>query len=73
VVSTGENFPDALTGGVLAARCNAPLILTGHDSIADSTRVQFEPRPNTIVWYVLGSDNAVDAEVENTIASLLAE
>jgi len=73
VVSTGENFPDALTGGVLAARCNAPLILTGRDSIADATRVQFEPRPNTIVWYVLGSNVAVDAEVENTIASLLAE
>jgi len=73
VVCTGENFPDALTGGVLAARCNAPLVLTGRDTVAKPTLSQFEPRPETIVWYVLGSDSAVTANVENTIASLLAE
>ncbi len=73
VVCTGENFPDALTGGVLAARCNAPLVLTGRDTVADPTRALFEPRPETIVWYVLGADAAVSSTVENTIASLLAE
>ena len=73
VVCTGENFPDALTGGVLAARCNAPLVLTGRDFVADPTRALFEPRPETIVWYVLGSDAAVTDNVENTIASMLAE
>ncbi len=73
VVCTGENFPDALTGGVLAARCNAPLVLTRRDSVANPTRALFEPRPETIVWYVLGSDGAVTANVENAIASMLAE
>jgi len=73
VVCTGENFPDALTGGVFAARCNAPLVLTGRDSVSEPTRALFEPRPETIVWYVLGSDGAVSANVENTIAALLAQ
>lgn len=73
VVCTGENFPDALTGGVLAARCNAPLVLTGRDTVSSPTRSLFDPRPETIVWYVLGSDGAVTSNVENTIASLLAE
>lgn len=32
-IATGENYPDALTGAVLAAKTNTPLILVNRDSV----------------------------------------
>jgi len=72
VVCTGENFPDALTGGVLAARLNAPLLLTRTRLLPQPTAsILITRRPHTLTWYVLGSDEAVVPYVQNTIASYL--
>lgn len=72
VVCTGENFPDALTGGVLAARLNAPLLLTATEWFSPETAALLStPTPDTLKWYVLGSDVAVAPDVANEIALLL--
>lgn len=71
VVCTGENFPDALTGGVLAARMNAPLLITETDRLTSQTAAIVLSRPHTLRWYVLGSDVAVAPSVQNQIAAYL--
>ncbi len=72
VVCTGENFPDALTGGVLAARLNAPMLLTNSEWLPQPTAsILITRRPHTLKWYVLGSDSAVSPYVVNRIASYL--
>ena len=37
LLATGENYPDALAGGPLAAREHAPLLLTPRDGLDDAT------------------------------------
>lgn len=72
VLCTGENFPDALTGGVLAARLNAPMLLTNSEWLPQPTAsILITRRPHTLTWYVLGSDTAVSPYVVNRIASYL--
>ncbi|PKQ20552.1 MAG: hypothetical protein CVT66_04370 [Actinobacteria bacterium HGW-Actinobacteria-6] len=73
VVCTGENFPDALAGGVLAARVNGLLLLTEADALPSATSSLLNPMPDTIRWYILGADSAVSANVANDIASRLFE
>ena len=63
------------------ARYSDPQIVSNHPGETDVFFSEWdndfsnyvEPRPETIVWYVLGADGAVSSAVENTIASLLAE
>lgn len=73
VLCTGENFPDALAGGVFAARMNAPLLLTQRDRLTPATAGLLVPRPDTLWWYVLGSDSAVSPDVANEVAARLFE
>lgn len=73
VVTTGENFPDALAGGVLAARMNAPLLLTHTSGLTPITAGLLYPVPETLRYYILGSDSAVAPEVTNEIAARLFE
>ncbi len=73
IVCTGENFPDALTGGVLAARVNGPVLLTRQQELTPVTAGLLSPRPDTLEWYVLGSDLAVSPDVANEVATRLME
>ncbi len=73
VVCTGQNFPDALAGGVLAARINGVMLLTRTDDLPPATSSLLSPTPDTIRWYILGADSAVSVSVANDIASLLHE
>jgi alkaline phosphatase D len=61
-VATGEDFPDALAGGVLAALRGAPVLLVTADTIPQETRTELERlEPGRIV--VLGGDRAVHGAV----------
>ncbi|MCS5713239.1 cell wall-binding repeat-containing protein [Herbiconiux sp. CPCC 205716] len=63
-LATGENFPDALSGGVLAAIEKAPILLTRRtcmaSEVADEVRAL---TPKRIV--LLGGQNVLDATLEN--------
>jgi serine protease len=57
-VATGEVFPDALAGGALAGRDDAPILLVGRETIPDATASELERLdPEAIV--VLGGRAAV--------------
>ncbi|MBL4933919.1 cell wall-binding repeat-containing protein [Clostridium paridis] len=66
VVTTGLDFPDALTGGVLAAKKRLPVILTSGNSI-DSNIMNFVKRDGTSDLYVLGSSGLLSDDFINNI------
>ena len=68
MLATGENFPDALAGGVLAAKLRTPLILTQRTSIPIET-MNFIRNRNPLNIYALGGDDVVaDSLVKGIIA-----
>lgn len=62
VVASGEQFPDAMTGGVLAARVGGPLILTrGSGSLPDPSKYVLDRYADKVIdAYVMGGQMAVD-------------
>lgn len=75
VFATGENFPDALAGGVLAAEKGAPLLLVSPDTAVNHDALNWinstDAFDNTA--YVLGGTDAVSETVSADIASVLKE
>ena len=57
-VATGQNFPDALAGGALAAQLGSPLLLVRSGSIPDATRAELE-RLGPAEIYVFGGSSVV--------------
>ena len=57
-IATGENFPDALAGGALAAQLGSPLLLVRNGSIPDATNVELV-RLRAREIFVLGGPSAV--------------
>lgn len=66
-VATGTNFPDALAGGVLAARRKAPLVLVG--SSLDNMNAGFLDRHTFYNEFVFGGTGAVPDTVVNKVAA----
>ena len=66
-VTSGENYPDALSGSVLAASNNSPLILVGTsvDSSVMSSVKAHRDQYNDVV--VLGGTGAVSDSIENIL------
>jgi putative cell wall-binding protein len=79
VLATGSTFPDALCGGVLAARGNGVVLLTPAPPSVDLhtttrsviTRHAFAPGTGVIDAFVLGGPPSVAPEVVNALASQL--
>jgi putative cell wall-binding protein len=68
-VSTGANWPDALAGGVAAARVGSPVLLTEPNTLPTVTRNEIvRLDPDTIV--ILGGPGAVSDSVAQTLAGL---
>ena len=57
-LATGQNFPDALAGGVLAARKRVPVLLTPGDRVNDATKKYIEEKQPSAM-YVFGGESAV--------------
>lgn len=61
-VTTGEDYPDALTGGAVAGRQNAPVLFVQNDRIPNVVRAELERlTPTNIV--VVGGEGAVSSRV----------
>ncbi len=71
-IATGENFPDALAGGVLQGRAGSIMLLTPRASLATDTQSCLESHRAVIqaVTY-LGGDGAVSPAVKASVSQLL--
>ena len=78
VFATGENFPDALVGGVLAGRKATPVVLVSPDTAVNKEALNWikstgKFNPDTDFAYVLGGIDAVSEEVSEEISSILSD
>ncbi|WP_409252048.1 cell wall-binding repeat-containing protein [Bacillus sp. SCS-153A] len=69
VLAQGYNFPDALTGGPLAYKYDAPLLLTDKNKLTASTKKEIE-RLGADKVIILGGKGAIGTEVETAIRNL---
>lgn len=71
-VATGSDFPDALAGGPAGGKLGGPMLLTGRDSLPQSTSAELQRlKPQKIV--VLGSTGVVSEAVKSQLASLAGD
>ena len=66
MLATGTSFPDALTGGVLAAKLKTPLLLTEKPAVIKEIKnFILEKSPSNI--YVLGGEKAMPTSIIENI------
>ncbi len=71
-VATGENFPDALTGGAVAGRAGAPILLTdGGELSAATAKALTDLEPQSVV--VFGGPRAVSQTVVDDITAIVPD
>lgn len=73
-LAVGSNYPDALAGGVLAAKANGswyPLMLTPGDTLSGQVSSYITSRPSVAHVGVLGGTTSVSASVLNSAKALL--
>ncbi|WP_256840323.1 cell wall-binding repeat-containing protein [Ornithinimicrobium faecis] len=71
-LASGENYPDALSGGAVATRANAPILLTRSDHLPAATKAALEAlKPSSVV--ILGQQIAVDGDVEAAVAEVVED
>lgn len=69
LLASGQDFPDALGGSVLAGRIPAPLLLTRQDRLMDSTaQALLELDPTRIT--LLGGSAALSTDVSDAVRAL---
>ena len=66
VLATGGNFPDALTGTVLAHKVNGPLLLTESDHLNPAVSAELK-RLGTQEVYLLGGTGALSSSIEQSL------
>ncbi|MGG4167054.1 cell wall-binding repeat-containing protein [Rossellomorea vietnamensis] len=69
VLAQGYNFPDALTGGPLAYKNDAPLLLTDKTKLTESTKNEIQ-RLKTSNVIILGGEGAVGKGVMDTLKGM---
>lgn len=69
VVVSGENYPDALCSTTLAAKHNAPILLTAKGSLNTRTRDELV-RLNVRSVFLIGGVNVISAGTEQAIRNL---
>ncbi|WP_411681658.1 cell wall-binding repeat-containing protein [Clostridium thailandense] len=62
VIANGENFPDALSGSALAAKLNAPIVLTDGSDI--TKQKEFIDKSNFKNIILLGGPSSIDFSIE---------
>ncbi len=71
-VSTGTNFPDALAGGVLAARKYAPMLLVAPDEPLSAEQKNYIKNNTKDKVYIFGGKVAIPEAIENEIETLVS-
>lgn len=69
VITTGEDFPDALSAAPLAKKFNAPIILTKPDALSSDVENQLK-KAGVTKAFIIGGEAAVSKSVENKLASM---
>ena len=72
VVATDRAFADALAGGPLSARLQAPILLTDPQALPDAVVGYLQPAVGIHGAHLLGGVGAVSSAVESQLAELLA-
>lgn len=67
-IATGQDFPDALTGSVLAAKNNGPVLLTPKNRLLDSVIPMINQASNATIF---GGESAINNAVLNKISKEL--
>lgn len=65
-IATGSTFADALTGSVLAAKNNAPLLLTGKDRLPTTVSMLFKEK-KVLEFAILGGTGSVAESIQTTL------
>jgi putative cell wall-binding protein len=69
ILAKGTDFPDALAGGPLAYKHDAPILLTASNNLPISTQDEIKRLgPNKVI--ILGGSGAISNSIENTIMQL---
>ncbi|KPU44786.1 N-acetylmuramoyl-L-alanine amidase LytC precursor [Oxobacter pfennigii] len=63
ILASGEDYPDALTGVVLAGLYDAPVLLTGKDSLNNEALKEIE-RLKAKKIYIIGGPGAISENIE---------
>lgn len=66
ILTSGENFPDALVGSSFAYLKDAPILITTPDKLSDDTLKEIQ-RLGAKNIYILGSTDSVSGVVENSL------
>ncbi|MFY0761500.1 cell wall-binding repeat-containing protein [Metabacillus dongyingensis] len=69
VIAVGNNYPDALAGGPLAYKLNAPILLTGKDAMPAAITNEIT-RLKAKNAYILGGESAVSAAVAGKLKAM---
>jgi putative cell wall-binding protein len=67
VITTGENFPDALSAAPLAKKYSAPILLTESDRLASRTLTELK-RLNAKKAYIIGGTGVISEIVDKQLA-----
>ncbi len=74
VVASGENFPDALSGGLLAARVRGPVVLTQGKVLSSPARVFLQDHAYEVLdAYIVGGPVAIDPVVFHRVGSIVEQ
>ena len=69
IIASGEDFPDALAGGQLAVALDAPVLLTGKNTLDSNTNNELL-RLGVKTIYLLGGEGTISKSVENELKSI---
>lgn len=68
VIATGENFPDALSGGAFCAKIKAPMLLVNNSTVLSQTKNWIKAR-NLKTLYVIGGQKTIP---DSTVSGIFA-
>lgn len=69
VLTSGENFPDALSASSLAGTYKAPVIMTSRDSLSEQAKFEIE-RLGASKVFIIGSPTAISTSVESMLRDM---
>ena len=69
ILAVGTNFPDSLAGVTLALQLNAPILLTGKDTLPPSTKAEIQ-RLGAEQVIILGGTGAVSEAVADDVRTI---
>ncbi|MGI1658545.1 MAG: cell wall-binding repeat-containing protein [Desulfitobacterium sp.] len=69
VITTGENYPDALSAAPLAGKYDAPLLLTARSGLSPETIIELK-RLNPQNAYIVGGTGVIPSSIQRQITAL---